>query len=69
MCEQTHVFSPMQTFTLFRKKVIFCTEAHTLFTELNAFCTGLLIEGSHVLVLKTRTDIWQILVHCHDQYV
>ena len=22
MCEQTHVFSPMQTFTLFRKKVI-----------------------------------------------
>ena len=42
--EQTHVFSYMQTFTLLREN----GEACTLFTELNAFCTGLLIEGSDV---------------------
>ena len=47
-----------------RKKTTFCKEA-----ELNAFCTGLpFIEGSDVLV-NTRTDIWQILVHFYDQYV
>ena len=62
-------FHPCKHSPYSEKTVIFYTEAHTLFTELNAFCTGLLIEGSDVFVVNTRTDIWQILVHCHDQYV
>ena len=62
-------FHPCKHSPYSEKKVIFCTEAHTLCAELNSFCTGLLIEGSDVLVVNTRTDIWQILVHCHDQYV
>jgi len=46
------------------RKKTFCKEA-----ELNAFVQVCLSLKGQMVLVNTRTDIWQILVHFYDQYV